>query len=664
MTELRTTACPLDCPDTCTLQVGVDGGRLVSVDAAPVGTGNPFTGGWICAKVRRHAERVHGPERLLAPLVRTGPKGSDHFREVGWDEALDLVAERIGTAMTEEGPASVVPFLYNSSAGDRADRLTTRLFRRLGTSEVAHTICAATAGAAWRTTFPGMLSADPHDVDHSDLVVVWGANPSASNTHLIPLLTAARRRGAAVVVVDPRRTPTAARADLHLPVLPGTDTALALALATELDRLGLVDRAFCAARSDGWEEHLAVAADWDAERAAAVCGVPAGPIRELARLVGTRRPGMLRVGWGLERNRRGGDAIRAALALWVVAGQFGRPGAGVYASTSGGNHVTDPDGDIEVGPLPAPARVLNMNRIGRDLLGADPVVRVLFVQGANPAVMAPDQVRVLAGLAREDLFTVVHEQVMTDTARLADVVLPATTHFEAADVAASYGTFTVTPVPAVIDRVGASRTNDEVAAGLADRLGVAVGAPDLPGPPDRFTGSRPDGTVQFGPDGDPATTLPRGGRARLLPVVVDGRTPDGHTDERHTDDGHTDDGRHPLTLLTPATTRTINSMFAEFDPPAAVVTLHPDDAAGRGLRDGDEVRVHNHLAELRLPLRIDDAVRPGVAVIPKGLWRRHLPGGLTANALVPDDVEPTVGGACFNDARVQVSPGSAPRSPS
>ncbi|MFZ4518501.1 MAG: molybdopterin-containing oxidoreductase family protein [Microthrixaceae bacterium] len=647
MTELRTTACPLDCPDTCTLQVGVEDGRLVSVDAAPEGTGNPFTAGWICAKVRRHAERVHGPERILTPLVRTGPRGSGDFRETGWDEALDLVADRIRGAVDGYGPASVVPFLYNSSAGARADRLTTRLFRLLGTAEVAHTICAATAGIAWHATFPNMLSADPHDLAHSDLVVIWGANPSASNTHLTPLLTAARRRGAAVVVVDPRRTPTAARADLHLAVRPGTDTVLALALATELERIDGVDRTFCGDRADGWEAYLAAAAAWDADRAAEVCGVPADDIRTLAALVAARRPGMLRIGWGMERNRNGGAAIRAALALWVLAGQFGRPGAGVLASTSAGNHVPDPEGDTAAGtPLPPPARVLNMNRIGRELLDTDPPVRVLFVQGANPAVMAPDQGRVLEGLAREDLFTVVHEQVMTDTALMADVVLPATTHFEAADVADSYGTFTVAPMPAVIPRVGSSRTNDEVAAGIAARLGVAVGEPDLPGGPDRFTVSRPDGTVQFGPAGDAATTLPDGGRARLVL---------GHGSDPLPVHREADDGTRPLVLLTPATTRTINSMFAEFDPPAAVVTLHPEDAGARGLADGDEVLVVNDLAELHLPLRVDDSVRPGVAVIPKGLWRRHLPGGLTANALVPDDVESTIGGACFNDTRVEVT---------
>ncbi|UDY34725.1 molybdopterin-containing oxidoreductase family protein [Dermatobacter hominis] len=651
--ELRsiTTACPLDCPDACTLDVTVSGEgpaqRIERVDAAPVGESNLLTDGWICAKVRRSAERVYSPERVLTPLVRTGPKGSGRFEPISWDEALDRTASAIRAAVRDHGPASVVPFLYNSSAPTFSDRLSTRLFLELGTSAVAHTICAATAAIAWHATFPNMASADPLDVAHSDLVVLWGANPSASNTHLTPLLTDARARGAAVVVVDPRRTPTAARADLHLAVRPGTDVALALAVAHELERLDLVDRAFCAQHADGVEEHLDAAREWTPERAAEVCGVDAAQVTALAELVGGRRPGMLRVGWGMERNRNGGSSIRAALATWVLAGQFGRPGAGVIQSTSSS---ADDDTLPDLPGAPAHARVLNMNRIGRDLLDADPPVRVLFVQGANPAVMAPDQRSVLAGLGRDDLFTVVHEQVMTDTAALADIVLPATTSFESGrDVAVGYGAYAASPIRQVIPRVGESRTNAEVAEGLAQRLGLSgYGVDDVPPPPvpDRAVSTRPDGTVQFGPAGAPGTTLPDGGRARLVLGPGSDRLPVFR---------ELDGGEHPLTLLSPATTRTINSIFAEFDPPRAAVTMHPDDAGARGVATGDEVRVFNERAELRLPAVVDAAVRPGVVVIPKGLWRRHVGGGLTANALVPDDVEATVGGAVFNDTTVEVA---------
>ncbi|MBS1836985.1 MAG: molybdopterin-dependent oxidoreductase [Actinobacteria bacterium] len=651
-TRSVTTACPLDCPDACTLSVTVsdpDGpdARIVNIDAAPSDESNPLTDGWICAKVRKSARRVHSPERVLTPLARTGPKGSGRFESISWDEALERIAAEITRAIDRHGPASVVPFLYNSSAPTFSDRLMNRLFAELGTSEVAHTICAYTAAIAWHSTFPNMASADPLDVAHSDLVVIWGANPSTSNTHLTPLLTDARRRGAAVVVIDPRRTPTAARADRHLAVHPGTDDVLALATAAELDRLGLVDRTFCDANAEGADGFLDAARAWSPERAAEVCGVDAAAITELAQLVGSRRPGMLRIGWGMERNRNGGSGIRAALGLWVLAGQFGRPGAGVISSTSS---AAEPDTLPELTDAPPRARTLNMNRIGHDLGHADPPVTVLVVQGANPAVMAPDQQAVIAGLEREDLFTVVHDQVMTDTAALADVVLPATTYFEqGGDVAVGYGAYAASPIRAVIEPVGESWTNAEVAAGLATALGLDGYAPEqVPPPPvpERPVPTRPDGTIQFGPSEDPATTIPDGGRARL----VLGLGPDPVPTHRPLD------STYPLTLITPASTRMINSIFGEYDPPPAVVSVHPDDAAARGVRDGDEVRVFNDLATLVMPARVDPSLRPGVVSIPKGLWRRHLPGGLSANALTPADVEHTIGGAVFHDARVDISP--------
>lgn len=657
------TACPLDCPDACTLSVEVATAtadaasqstdvpqldeRIVKIDAAPLDQSNPLTDGWICAKVRRSAQRVYSPERILTPLARTGPKGSGQFEPITWDDALARTANAIRTTIDEHGPASVVPFLYNSSAATFSDRLSTRLFAELGTAQVAHTICAATAGIAWHSTLPNMASADPLDVAHSDLVVVWGANPSASNTHLTPLLDAARTRGAAVVVIDPRRTPTAAKAQLHLAVRPGTDDVLAMAIAAELDRLGLIDRAFCDDHADGAQQFLDAAKEWTTKQAAEVCGVDADDITALAELVGTQRPAMLRLGWGMERNRNGHAGIRAALGLWVLAGNFGERGSGVIVSTSSAaedDTLADLPGDH------APARVLNMNRIGEDLLRADPPIRVLFVQGANPAVMAPDQRKVLDGLARDDLFTVVHEQVMTDTAAMADLVLPATTYFEHGDdVAVGYGAYAASPIRQVISPIGESWTNAQVASGLAAALGIDGYKPSqVPPPPVPSTAAptRPQGTVQFGNPSDPAATFPDGGKAKLLLGPGSDPVPVHRPLE----------SEFPLTLLTPATTKTINSMFSEYDPPSVVVTVHPDDAAQRSIADGAEVRVFNDRAELILRAKVDASVRPGVVSIPKGLWRRHLPGGLSANALVPDDVEHSIGGAVFSDARVELAP--------
>ncbi len=557
----------------------------------------------------------------------------------------------------------MIPYVYNSSAGDLAGAaLTPLLFARLGIPEVAHTICAATAGQAWDDTFGDMLSADPLDVPHARLAVLWGANPTASNTHLLPLLTEAKRNGARLVVVDPRRTGAAARADLHLAPRPGTDVVLAYALVRLLRARGEMDEEFCAAHAAGVEAFLAAAEAWTPELAAEVCDVPVEQIERLATDIATLRPGLLRPGWGLERNRNGGSSWRAVLGLWVVAGQFGQRGGGVLASLSSAALLST--AGIPVGPPPGPAGEVNMNRVGAILCGEEPgaaAAHVLFVQGANPAATAPDQLVMLRGLARENLFTVVHEQVLTDTAQLADVVLPATTHFEADDISHSYGAYVVQPVRAVIARVGESRTNDELAAGLAARLGLdptefdpdpirLVARMATQGPIEEARPVRPvGGTVQF------VDTLPGfpDGRARLH--VPDSELPLPTYEPRRS--------ALPLTLISPATAKTINSIFGEFDPAPAVVSMNPGDAAERGIADGATVRVWNEQAALSLPCRFDAALRPGVCSIPKGLWRRDVSNGQTANSLVPATLSDLAGGACFNDARVEIGPAAERETP-
>ncbi len=421
-TVVHRTACPLDCPDGCTLDVTVDDGRLVAVDAAPPGEGNPLTQGWICQKVKHHHRRVYAPERVLTPLVRRGPKGSGDFRPATWDEALDLIAGRIDEALVQVGPDGVVPYLYSSSASVlAAGALTPLLFARIGAPDVIHTICAHTAGVAKDQIFGGMLSADPLDLPHAKLVVIWGANPTASNTHLLPLVTAAKRNGATIVVVDPRRTGAAKRADLHLAVMPGTDVVLAYALAGLLEATGRIDRAFCAEHATGVDEFLTAARVWTVDRAAEVCGVDAGDIRRLGELIATADTAMLRMGWGLERNRNGGSCWLAPPALWVLAGHFGRLGSGVVYSTGGASPI-DLD-RLWTSDDPRPPRTeLSMNEVGPAILGElagwSAPARVLFVQGANPANTAVDQATMLRALARDDVFTVVHDQVMTDTARV------------------------------------------------------------------------------------------------------------------------------------------------------------------------------------------------------------------------------------------------------
>jgi anaerobic selenocysteine-containing dehydrogenase len=651
-TESLTTACPLDCPDTCSLSVTVEGGRLVGVDAGP---GNPLTDGFICQKVKHHARRVYAPERVLTPLVRTGPKGAGEFRAASWDEALDLVAARLRDAEARFGAESVVPYVYNSSAPAMQSLLVDRFFNRFGASRVDHTICAATHGMAWHEMFGGMLSADPRDVVHARLIVVWGANPTISNVHFPPLVNEARAAGARVVVVDPRRTAMARRADRHLAPLPGTDVVLALAMASHLDRAGLVDRDFVEQHTEGADEFLDAARQWLPEAAESVCGVPAAEIVGAAEELAASRPAYFRVGWGLERNRNGGSACAAAFALPLLTGQFGVLGSGVFASLSDATPLTTGPRDPAERHTPRPRHV-NMNRLGAMLCDRelDPPIAVLFVQGANPAASNPNQRAVHAGLARDDLFTVVHDQVLTDTARFADVVLPATTHFEERDVAASYGAYVLQETPAVIDRVGESRTNNELGSAMAAKFGYPAERFD-PDPSvvlanavtdgNGASGARPlrdaGATVQFR-DTFPTFESKRARLSGLAEIGVPSYRPLDET--------------YPLALLSPASPKTINTMFAEFDGPQPVVRVNPDDAASRGVEDGATVRVFNAQAEIELMMRVDADLRPGVVTIPKGLWCRALPGGLTANALVPDTLSDLAGGATFNDARVELAP--------
>ena len=652
-----TTACPLDCPDGCSLAVTVDDGRITEVDADKSDAANPFTQGFICQKVKHHAERVYSPDRVLTPLIRTGAKGLGEFGAASWDEALEVIASRVKASIETTGVNAVVPYLYSSSAGVlAAGGLIVNLFARLGCPYVTHTICAATTSAAWKQVYGSMLSADPFDVPYARLLVVWGANPNASNTHLTPLINkAVKDNGATLVVIDPRRTGIASRADLHVAIRPGTDAPLAYALANWLVANGHHDAAFIADHVDGAEEFTAAAQEWTIERAAEVCDVAAADIELLARLLATDEPAMLRIGWGLERNRNGGSGCVGALSLWAIAGHFGWRGSGILKST-GGAAPLDLSRLWPAGTRRPTRSQLSMNDVALALAGeldGWPQTEVLFVQGANPAVTAMDQGRWLAELGRDDLFTVVHDQVMTDTARFADVVLPATTHYEADDLAAAYGSFSMMRVDAVIDRVGESRSNDEVAAGLAAALGLP--AEHFVADADRMAAAvrtdasmssvaelRPRaGTVQF------VDTHPRfhdgGTRARLFDASSELPLP------RHVpipSDG--------LAMLSPATNRTINSMFAEFDPPEVAISISRTDAAVRGISDGDRVRVYNALGEIELAAKVDDVMRAGVVAIPKGLWRRSFAGGRTANSLIPLENNDLGGGACFNDARVEI----------
>jgi anaerobic selenocysteine-containing dehydrogenase len=655
------TACPLDCPDCCSLNVTVERGRVVKIDGSHAA---PSTDGFICGKVRRFDRRVYGADRILHPAVRSGPKGSSTFSQVTWDEAFEVIAGRMRDAIDRYGAQSILPYYYGGSNGLlTSDLEDARFFRRLGASRLARTLCAAPTGAAATAMYGRMPGVAYADYESARLIVVWGANPPASGIHIVAHIKAAQKAGARLVVVDPRRTALARQADLHIPVKPGTDLPVALSIINELFERGWADLDFLERHAAGVDDLRRKAADWPLERAAAEAGVDAGTLARFAEWYGTTSPAVIRCGWGQERNRNGGSSTLAVLALPAVGGKFGVRGGGYTMSNSAAWGIqADRLIDTE-----APAtRVINMNQLGRVLTDVDdPPVSVLFVYNCNPVATVPHQNLVRRGLAREDLFTVVHEQVMTDTVAYADVVLPATTFLEHYDIAKGYGAYHVHLVQPAIDAVGESRPNQEVFRELGVRLGVTPESDDDLGE----TGALIDAASRL-PDGVRPAILEGGalqtpGEGRpVMFVDVMPRTPDQRVhlfpQDLVTSTGlytYAPDPQtpgHPLTLISPASEHTISSTLAELRPGIARLKIHPEDAHPRSIGDGEAVRVFNELGDVHCEASVSAEMRPGTVSLPKGLWARSTYNGSTANALVPDTLTDIAGGACFNDARVQV----------
>ncbi len=655
------TVCPLDCPDSCSLDVTVQDGRITAVDGS---SANPVTGGYICAKVRRFPERVYGPDRLLHPAVRTGPKGRASFQRVSWDEALGLVTERLRASRDRWGGESILPYSYGGSNGlltqDTSDAV---LFRRLGASRLARTVCAAPTGAANQALYGKMPSVTYEDFPEARLIVLWGVNPSASGIHLVPYIRDAQRRGARLVVIDPRTTALAKQADIHLAVRPGTDLPVALAIHRYLFEGGHADQAFLAAHATGAERLREKAQPWTFDRAAAEAGISPDALRAFAGLYAASSPAVVRCGWGQERNRNGGSASMAILGLPAVGGKFGVRGGGYAMSNSAAWGIAP----TWIVAEEASARIVNMNRLGRALTELnDPPVQALFVYNSNAAVTSPDQGRILKGLERDELFTVVFDQVMTDTGRYADVLLPATTFLEGYDIARGYGPISLRLARPVIEAVGEARSNADVFGELIHRLDLQR-ADDPRGELEEMLDvlSRLPGTVGDDLRDTGAARPPYDGRPVQF-VNVRPRTPDGkvHLHPEHLDaeapaglygyqpDPATSD--FPLALISPASERTVSSTLAELPRPEPKLLMHPDDARRRRLADGDAVRIFNTSGEVRCHVQVGAWIRQGTVSLPKGLWRRHTANGYTANVLVPDTLTDLGGGACFNDARVQV----------
>jgi anaerobic selenocysteine-containing dehydrogenase len=677
-------ACPHDCPDTCGVLTEVQDGRAVRFvgDAT-----NPVTRGWLCAKVRPYLDHVYHPDRLLYPLRRVGPKGGGRWRRVSWNEALGEIASRWKSIIAESGPEAVLPYSYSGTLGLVQMAVSSgRFWNRLGASQLRRSICGAAAETAVEATLGKRWSPPYADIVHSRLVVVWGHNPISTAPHFMPFLRQAQHAGCKLVVIDPRRTRTAQGADLHLAPLPGSDGALALALGHVLVKEGLHDEHWLTAHTVGWPDFRRRLEESLPERAAKLTGLPAEAIIDLARLYGKTRPGLIKIADGINRNRNGGQNVRAVCALPALTGQYGVRGGGLAYSTSG--YVQwDAEAVHKWSQCPPPGRVVNMNRLGAALLGEvrDPPIRALYVFGANPATSSPNSTAIVRGLRRDDLFTVVHELFLTDTADHADLVLPATSQLEQTDLHKGYGTTQLTYNAPAIAPLGECKSNWEVIGSLARAMGFAeswlhqsadeviaevLGATAAGNP--HFAGVtlerlKAEGAVPLTlgtgtPFADGRFPTPSGKVELYSQTLADkGAKPlPGRFDPVEDDGSFGGDRAWPaaesLWLVTGASHHFVSSSLANqagllANAGTPFVEIHPADAVARGIRDGDGVVVANGRGECRLRAVVTDAVRPGVLVSPKGRWAR-LNGGQSINATTSDTLADLAGQSTFHSNRV------------
>ncbi len=671
MVNTAPSVCPLDCPDTCSLSVTVDGARLLKVRGSNV---NPLTRGAICAKVTRYPEFVHGPGRISKPLKRTGPRGGEEFKAISWDEALDRVYQGFQRAIRAHGPQSIVPFNYAGPhgmlAGGSMDR---RFFNRLGASQLARApLCGGIKSEAFVGTYGRVPLMRPEDVAQARLIIVWGLNVTVSQLHLMAPIREAMRSGGKLVVVDPRRTPVAKKADLHLANLPGTDVLLAFALAAELERNGGLDHDFISANVKGADAFLARARQRSPDEAAAACGVPAKAIKELAALYRDSSPAVICPGNGPERNQNGGSGLRAIFALPALAGKFGVRGGGLL---QGASHAFPVNGARLEGAdmIPEGTRTLNIVTLGKQLLDPDldPPINALFIYNHNPLIVHPDQNTMKKALLREDLFIVASDIVMTDSVKYADVVLPACSHFEHKEVFKAYGQHYLQRAEPVIRPVEEALPNTEIFRRLSKRFGFTgplFEASDDELIDDAFSADDPrmGGRKASQVGLDEALLMRFNGKPALLFDSTLPCTPSGKVelDSDYLDEAYgqrlpeftPSASDYPLALISPGSDERTSSTFGGLDTERdEVLEMHPADAAARGLEDGDIVRVYNALGEVKLSLRVTDVIRPGVVCAFKGAWMRTSKNGQTISALAPAHVADLCQGACYNDARVDVA---------
>jgi anaerobic selenocysteine-containing dehydrogenase len=677
MTHFVHGTCHHDCPDSCGWTVTVDGDGPGRTAVKLRGRrDHPYNAGELCPKVNRLLDRVYSPERVLHPLRRIGPKGSGEFARISWDEALEEIGSRLTTIIEESGGEAIMPF---SDAGNQSilatQGISSRFFHHIGATRLLRNICGPTVGAGVSMTNGTGLGADPMDLEHSKLILLWATNTRLTNRHLWPVIERARANGAKVVVIDPIRTITAEAADQFVQPRPGTDIAMMLAMMHVIITEGLVDQEWVDAHTLGFEELAEAVADWTPERAAAACGVDADVITALAREYATTTPSAIRSLIGAEHHENGAMFYRTIVCLPALTGAWRHRGGGFFRSVGSWQDALVDDAVLGRPDLLAgrEVRTLNMSRLGEILLDTTPEIRAMIVWNSNPLVIVPNAERARMGMARDDLFTVVHEQFMTDTARYADIVLPATTHIESVDVTPGWGHLWMGWNEPAIEPLGEAVSNTECFRRIAGAMGLTepslfdddltilgdvlptvdldelrrVGWLEVPYPESRTPwadGGFPtdSGRVEFASE-----RLEQMGQPRVPVFVAPQEGPTGPNADRF-----------PLQLMTPKHhTRFLNSGYAHLHgrtEGGPFVELDPADAAVRGLADGDTATVFNDRARLQLPVKISDRLRPGLASIPWGWWRTHHPDGKVANSLTNDTLTEWGGGVAYSDTLVQV----------
>jgi anaerobic selenocysteine-containing dehydrogenase len=665
MTKLPS-ICPLDCPDTCALQLTVDKGIVTKLEGDPK---HPFTKGFACVKTYRYPERQNHPDRLLTPLKRVGPKGDGRFEAVTWHEALDAIAERLDHVLKTHGGEAVLPFSYAGTMGlvERDHPLT--FFRALGASELDRTICDATSEAGWTANYgPDKMGTAPEDVAHAKFIILWGVNSLRSNVHLTPYLKAARQRGAFLLHIDPYRNETSRFADENWQVRVGTDAALALAMGHVILRDGLEDGAYLRAYANDLNDYRRAVATWTPERAAAVCGVKAARIEQIARRFAEDGASFIRVGDGLSRNEGGGNAVRAITLLPALTGAWQDRGGGALLSTSGafklnrsrysGSHLLRPN-----------TRRLNQNRLASILEMRQHPIKALFVFNSNPAVVAPDSNRIRTGLAREDLFTVVLEHFQTDTADFADYLLPATTFLEHPDIYTAYGHYYLQWAEPVVPARGQAEPNSWVFRELARRLELTDET--LFWSAEEVARDLLDSEHPFLQGIDFEQLREKRSLRLRLPATfrpyADGShypdkrirfSPSPHQvsfEEQPSD-------AFPLRLISPPGSHLLNTTMGNIEPLLKAaggeprMIIHPRDAARYKIRDGHRHRISSRQGSIVRQTIVSEDAREGVLIALGQWWAKLAPDGKGLNTLTSERLTDLGGGSTFGNLVVRIEP--------